>query len=100
VPTLLSLYRSSASAREEMASATPEQAETGMQAWTAWAEKAGPALVDLGAPPAGQTDIAGFSLLETDTRAAVADLLADHPHRHVRGASIEVLEFLAPPGMG
>ena len=46
----LVLYRSPTSAREQMANATPEQAKAGMDAWMAWAGKAGSAVVDLGAP--------------------------------------------------
>ena len=44
------LYRSSTSARDQMASASPEQMKAGMEAWMHWAGKAGDAVVDLGAP--------------------------------------------------
>jgi hypothetical protein len=30
---------------------------------------------------------------------AIDELLADHPHRHTPGATIDVLEFLPIPGM-
>jgi hypothetical protein len=82
-----------------MANATPEQAQAGMQAWQAWAESAGSALVDLGAPLDGADDVTGFSILQADSRAVLDDVLADHPHRHTPGASIDVLEFMAIPGM-
>lgn len=95
----LVLYRSSTSAREQMASATPEQAQAGMEAWQAWAAKAGSAIVDLGAPLAGDGDISGFSILETGSRAELDGLLAEHPHRQAPGASIDAYEFLALPGM-
>ena len=39
------LYLSSTSAREQMANATPEQAQAGMDAWVQWAGKAGDAIV-------------------------------------------------------
>ena len=94
----LVLYRSSVSAREQMADATPEQAQAGMEAWQAWAQRAGSAVVDLGAPLDGDGDITGFSILEADSRSAVEELLADHPHRQAPAATIDVLEFLAPPG--
>lgn len=94
----LVLYRAPASAHEQMASATPEQMQAGMQEWMNWAGKAGPAVVDLGAPLAGDGDISGFSILESDSRATIDDLLADHPHRHMPGASIDVLEFMPMPG--
>jgi hypothetical protein len=64
-----------------MASATPEQARAGMEAWQAWAAKAGSAIVDLGAPVSGEGDISGFSILETGSRGELDELLAEHPHR-------------------
>jgi hypothetical protein len=105
------LYRSSVPAQEQMAAASPEQAQEGMAAWMRWAEKAGPAVVDLGSPlggsqllPAGAdaqagTPIAGFSVLEADSGDDVAKLLDDHPHLQAPGAAIEVLEYLQMPGM-
>jgi hypothetical protein len=51
VTKFLVLYRSPVPAREQMASATPEQAQAGMEAWQAWAQKAGSSIADLGAPP-------------------------------------------------
>jgi hypothetical protein len=99
VSKFLVLYRSPVSAREQMANATPEQAQAGMQAWQAWAVKAGSAIVDLGAPLDGDGDVTGFSILQADSRALLDELLADHPHRHMPGAEIDVLEFMALPGM-
>jgi hypothetical protein len=108
------LYRSSVDATEQMSSATPEQAQEGMAMWMKWAEKAGPALIDLGSPigksqiiggqtVGGQADtgvpIGGFSILEADSAKKVAALLEDHPHLHSPGAVIEVLEYLPMPGM-
>jgi hypothetical protein len=95
----LLLYRSSVSAREQMAAATPEQAQAGMEAWQAWAARAGSAVVDLGAPLAGDDDVTGFSILEARSRSALDELVADHPHRQAPGAAIDVLEFLELPGM-
>lgn len=95
----LILYRSSVGAREQMATASPEQAEAGMAAWQAWMERAGPAVVDFGSPVAGDGDVSGFSILQADSRQDVDGLLADHPHRQAPGATIEVLEFLTLPGM-
>ena len=95
----LVLYRSSVGAREQMASANSEEAAAGMAAWQAWMEKAGQAIVDFGSPVAGDSDVSGFSILEADSRQKIDTLLADHPHRHAPGASIDVLEFLSLPGM-
>jgi len=109
MPKFLILYRSTAEAGEQMAAATPEQAQEGMQMWMKWAEKAGPALVDLGSPLGSSkmvggsaqtgTPIGGFSVLDADSGEAVATLLEDHPHLHAPGAAIEVLEYLPMPGM-
>jgi hypothetical protein len=104
----LVLYRSSVSAQEQMAKATPEQAKAGMDAWMAWAGRAGSAIVDMGSPlgqtaniggspPAGH--IGGFSILQGESIAAVQKALDGHPHLHMTGNSIEVLEFLPLPGM-
>jgi hypothetical protein len=104
------LYRSAMSARDQMAAGTPEQAQAGMDAWMAWAAKAGDAIVDLGAPLAdaahvgpasageGSEHITGFSVLQAESEGAVTALLDGHPHLQM-GGSIDVLEFLAMPGM-
>ncbi len=103
------LYRAAMSAQEQMAAGTPEQAQAGMEAWMAWAGKAGDAIVDLGSPlseaewvgpdPAGDSlHIGGFSILQAESVDALTAILDGHPHLDM-GGSIEVLEFLAMPGM-
>ena len=93
-----------------MASATPEQAKAGMDAWMQWAKKAGDAIVDLGTPLGngknvsadlvrdGNTKIVGYSILQGDSLEAVTGLLKEHPHGRIPNFSIEVLECLAIPG--
>jgi hypothetical protein len=107
----LVLYRSSASAREQMAKMTPEQSKAGMDAWMGWAKKAGSAIVDLGSPlgestkvtsgssQSGDPSLGGFSILQAESSAALARVLEGHPHFMAPGASIEVHEFLPLPGM-
>lgn len=104
------LYRSAVSAQDQMASATPEQAQAGMEAWMAWAAKAGDAVVDLGAPlesaahvgpgsaTEGAAQVTGFSILQAESAGELTTLLNEHPHLHMTGASIDVLEFIAMPG--
>ena len=107
----LVLYRASASATEQMANATPEQMQAGMDAWMNWSKRAGDAIVDLGAPlgkgrniaggsaSASDSDVTGFSILQADSADAVFELLREHPHFQMPGEStIEVLEFLPLPG--
>lgn len=100
----LVLYRSTATAAEQLAQGTPEQAQAGMDAWMAWARKAGDAIVDLGAPlglvqaGGGAGDpIGGYSVLQADSTEGLAEVLEGHPHT-AWGGSIEVLECLSMPG--
>jgi hypothetical protein len=109
MPKYLVLYRSSVDAMEQMSSATPEQAQEGMQLWMKWFEQVGPALVDGGSPVGKSqtlpgsadtgTPIGGYSVLEADSPDAAVKLLDGHPHLHAPGAAIEVLEYLPMPGM-
>ena len=105
----LVLYRAPNSAREQMANSTPEQAKKGMEMWMAWANKAGPAIVDLGSPLADpQTiggassatgHIGGFSVLQGESIDHIRKVLDGHPHFMMPGGTIDVLEFLPIPGM-
>jgi hypothetical protein len=98
------LYRAPASAREQMANATPEQLEAGTEAWRTWATKVGYAIVDLGSPlahtthvgpgPAGADGVAGYSILEAGSADEIGTILDGHPHLTIPGASIEVLEII------
>jgi hypothetical protein len=98
------LYRGQASAREQMANATPEQLQAGLEAWRAWATKVGYALSDLGAPLAHTTHVgpgaastdgvSGYSILEAGSADEVETLLDGHPHLAMPGSSIEVLEVI------
>ena len=100
----LVLYRSKMTAGEQMSGSTPEERQAGMDAWMAWAGKAGDALVDFGSPtepisdddpgPAGW--IGGYSILQAADADAVNAVLQGHPHYKV--GTIEVLQLLAMPG--
>jgi hypothetical protein len=108
----LLLYRADVSAQDQMANATPEQAQAGMDAWMQWAGRAGSAIVDMGAPlsfsdtvgasyPASEGNIGGYSVLEADSLDALKGLLDGHPHLMMgEGAGIDIHELLAMPGMG
>ena len=83
----------------------PEQAQAGMEAWMAWAQRAGDAVVDLGAPlavvePGGDAGdpVGGFSVLQAADAEALVNVLDGHPHAAM-GGTIEILEFLSMPGM-
>ena len=93
----LVLYRSDASAAEQMANATPEQQQAGMQAWMEWFDKAGDAIVDGGSPVQSESGIDGYSDLQAESRDALDTILEGDPHTMV--GTIDVGEFLPMPGM-
>jgi hypothetical protein len=82
-----------------------------MDAWMAWAKRAGEAIVDLGMPlgngrhldgsqaAASDIDVAGYSILQADSIDDIATLLERHPHLTMPGNSLDVLPILAMPGM-
>jgi hypothetical protein len=43
--------------------------------------------------------VTGFSILQAESERSLTDLLKQHPHHHAPGASIEVPEMMAMPGM-
>ena len=107
----LVLYKASAAAFAEAMKAPPEEQKKGMETWNAWGKKAAKSIVDMGAPlgktmlvtPKGatptQNDIGGYSILQGESKEAVAESLRGHPHLMFRDASIEVIELMPMPGM-
>lgn len=111
----LVLYRaegalSGISVTEMFANSTPEQMAAGMAAWKAWYDGTGGAVVDLGAPldksttltggtsAPEKTAITGYSLLEAESIDEAMGLLKGHPHFHMPGSSVQVLECVPMPG--
>ena len=99
------LYRAPATVREQMANATPEQMQAGLEAWRVWATKVGYALVDLGTPlghtthvgpgAASGDSVCGYSILEAGSADEVETLLDGHPHLAMtEGASVDVFEII------
>jgi len=99
------------SVSEMFANSTPEQMAAGMAAWRAWHEKCGGAILDLGAPleksitvaagsaTPGKTSITGYSFLQAGSLEEAVTLIKDHPHFHMPGSSVQILECLQMPGM-
>jgi hypothetical protein len=108
----LVLYKAPQSAFEQMKNTTPEQQKAGMDAWMAWGKKAASAIVDMGAPlgkslrvtkggTASPTtnDLGGYSVLQAESKEALAKTLEGHPHFMMPDGSIEIVEMMPIPGM-
>jgi hypothetical protein len=112
----LVLYRaegalSGMSVAEMFANSTTEQMAAGMAAWKAWYEGTRGAVVDLGAPldkstslsggshAPEKTAITGYSILQAESIDEAVALLEGHPHFHMPGSSVQVLECFPLPGM-
>jgi hypothetical protein len=106
----LVLYRAPAASFEQMRKATPEQQKAGMEAWMSWAKQAS-GISDMGGPlgkslrvtkeSAAPTtnDLGGFSILQAESKEALAESLKGHPHFMTPEGVIEVVEILPVPGM-
>jgi hypothetical protein len=108
----LVLYKAPASSFEQMKKATPDQQKAGMDAWMSWSKKASASIVDMGAPlgkslrvtkdgtaSPSTNDLGGFSILQAESKEALATTLKGHPHFMTPEGIIEVVELMAIPGM-
>jgi hypothetical protein len=108
----LVLYKASSEAFQQMKGATPEQQKAGMAAWMAWSTKAAPSIVDMGAPlgkslrvakdgsvsPA-VNELGGYSVMQAESKEALAAVMNQHPHFMMSDSSIEIIELMPLPGM-
>jgi hypothetical protein len=107
----MAMYMAPAATIKQMMKATPEQMKMGMDAWTKWAKKNEKAIVDLGAPlgktkrvaSAGMSDtkngITGYSIVQGKSVDSVGKIFKNHPHLHMKGTSIDLIECVSIPGM-
>lgn len=109
----LVLYKASTEAFEKMMkNATPEQQQAGMDAWLAWSKKAASSIVDLGAPLGKSlrvakggavtpvvNDLGGYSIMQAESKEALAAAMKDHPHFMMPDSSIEIVELMPLPTM-
>jgi len=108
----LVLYKASASTFEQAMKSTPEQQKAGMDAWMSWSKKVGSSLVDMGAPlgkslrvtPGGASpvvnDLGGYTIMQGESKEALADKMKGHPHFMMADSSIEIVELMPMPGSG
>jgi hypothetical protein len=108
----LVLYRASQSGFEQMMKTSPEQQKAGMDAWMAWSKKAGGSIVDMGAPlgkavkvakggatGASPNDLGGYSIMQAESKEALAASMKEHPHFMMPDGWIEIVEIMPVPGM-
>ncbi len=108
----LVLYRASQSGFEQMMKASPEQQQAGMDAWMTWGQKAAGLLVDMGAPlgkavkltkagdvSASPNDLGGYSIMQAESKEALAAQLREHPHFMMPDGWIEIVDVMTIPGM-
>ena len=108
----LVLYRASKSGFEQMMKATPEQQKAGMEAWMSWSKKAASSIVDMGAPlgkavkvakggdvTASPNDLGGYSIMQAESKEALAATMKEHPHFMMSDGTTEIIELMPIPGM-
>ena len=109
----LVLYKASTAAFQQMMkSSTPEQQKAGMDAWMSWSKRVGPAIVDMGGPlgkslrvakggdvSAIVNDLGGYSVMQAESKEALAATMKEHPHFMMPESSIEIVELMPIPGM-
>src|SRR5947199_8765982 len=104
------LYCAPQDVATRFATATAEEAQLGLQRWVQWAERLGPALVDLGKPlgnalrvapdgvTASDTTVIGMSILQAGSRDEALSLVSGHHHLEwSNDCEIVLLEEMAIP---
>ena len=103
------LYEAPTASFEQMMKATPEQRKAGFEAWNGWIAKASAALVDVGAmlgkslkvTPAGPSPtknmLGGYSIMQAESKEALAKVLEGHPHFMTPEGFIEIVEIVPMP---
>jgi hypothetical protein len=107
----MALYMAPAASIAEMMQGTEQDMKDGMAAWNDWSEKNRKAIDDMGAP-LGKTrtvsasgvkdtknEVTGFSIVEADSHDAAAKMFAGHPHLQIKGATIDIMNYVDIPGM-
>ena len=102
------IYKGEATPMDEM---TPEQGSEVLAKWTAWMEKVGPALADVGTPfgpgvslvddgSLGTThSLTGYSIVEADDLGAAQGLADGHPYlsEGKGNYAIDIFELMPVP---
>jgi hypothetical protein len=107
----LVLYKAPTASFEQMMKSTPEQQKAGMDAWMTWS-KSTKSIVDMGGPlgkslrvtkssGASPTtnDLGGYSIMQAESKEALAETMKGHPHFMTPDGTIEIVEMMPIPGM-
>ena len=83
-----------------------------MAAWMNWSKKAASSLVDMGGPLGKSVrvakggavspvtnDLGGYSIMQAESKEALAATMKEHPHFMTPDSSIEIIELMPIPGM-
>jgi hypothetical protein len=105
------LFKSTISAKEQMANSTPEQIQTSMQEWTNWKGDLDTSIgFEWGLPMQtiaevttsevleGNSPVTGYATMQGD-KDAVTEILKSHPHLKIEGTTIDVLEMIPMSGV-
>ena len=108
----LVLYKASAEAFQQAMKSTPDQQKAGMDAWMKWSQQAASALVDMGGPLGKSVrvakggavspvtnDLGGYSIMQAESKEALAATMKEHPHFMMSDGTIEIIELMPIPGM-
>ncbi len=94
-----------------MATMTPEDRKKDMAEWGAWMQKNMAQFADPGAPVGKNTemsksgvveksnDVAGYSIINGESKESVLAMLADGPHLKMPGSTTDVMEIVEMPKM-
>ncbi len=108
------LYQAPFNATEKMGSSTPEQMKASMAEWNVWREKTEKtgASFEFGMPldakvhlepdgtmSASKLKVTGSGVIDAESLETALELLKDHPHLKLQGASLEILAFVPMPGL-
>lgn len=106
----VALYCAPQDVAQRFATATPEEAQVGLNQWVLWAQRLGPALVDAGKPlgnalkvtsdgvTASATNIIGMSILQASSRDEALTMVSGHHHLSwSHDCEIVLLEEMAIP---
>jgi hypothetical protein len=82
-----------------------------MDGWMTWSKTDAASIVDMGGPlgkslrvtkggaSPSTNDLGGFSIMQAETKEALAETMKGHPHFMMPDGSIEVVELTPIPGM-